>query len=482
LLPTFFAQTLQLNLSKSNCQLFNGNIYSFGITNQKQNTTFTIYKLDLKLKKSDSLSIDMGKSVIDDFLQVYSDTLHDFLNVYVQRKKKKLVTIFRFNKLFESFTSIENVDVARLNSISSFENELYYYKNSVYTIKHQTDTSGRQFYLNKFSLRSELKNFEYEFKWQFPFERKNINSAHIFYADTNTVFLYVNVSDGLKLGQWILKINAKNGKLIRGTKLNDKGETTSYQYGTFLLDTSKKTLSVIGQRLTQTQFDQKANKLAISNAAFVSVYLIEIDSAGDVLSKQNFKLPINEPKTASKKAISNYILRITSLKKDKEGAYSFEGDCFKNTDNTLCYLYANTNVYNLIPNEESLMLEKSTIGSNLMIEKYYFNTDKLDMNGKLCIDRLSQFETLFYKSLNFPVKKQFKMLDGNPNWVLTRSDFKKNTINYTVLSPVNKIYQLTKVDDILKSKDPSIITLSETQFILSSQEEDSKFLLKLVAW
>lgn len=424
----------------------------------------------------------MGKSVIDDFLQVYSDTLHNFLNVYVQRKNKKLITIFRFNKLFESFTSIENVDVARLNSISSFENELYYFKNSVYTIKHQTDTSGRQFYLNKFSLRSELKNFEYEFKWQFPFERKNINSAHIFYADTNTVFLYVNVSDGLKSGQWILKINAKNGKLIRGTKLNDKGETTSYQYGAFLLDTSKKTLSVIGQRLTQTQFDQKANKLAISNAAFVSVYLIEIDSAGDVLSKQDFKLPINEPKTASKKAISNYILRITSLKKDKDGAYSFEGDCFKNTDNTLCYLYANTSVYNLIPNEETLTLEKSSLGSNLMIEKYYFNTDKLDMNGKLCIDSLSQFETLFYKSINFPVKKQFKMLDGNPNWVLTRSDFKKNTINYTVLSPVNKIYQLTKVDDILKSKDPSIITLSETQFILSSQEEDSEFLLKLVAW
>ena len=478
----FIAQTQQFNLSKGNCQLYNGYFYTFGISTQKQNSQFIIYKLDQKLKTLDSSKIDIGKTTLDNFLQVSSDTLHGFLNVYVQRKDKKIVTIFRFNRLFERIATIENVDIARLNSISNFENELYYCKNDVFTIKNQTDTSGKQFYLNKFSLRSELKNFEYEFKWQFPFERKNINSAHIFYADSNAAYLYVNVTSGLKFGQWILKINAKNGKLIRGTKLNDKGETTSYQYGSFLIDTAKKTLSLIGQRFTIAQFDQKANKLAISNSPFVSVYLIEIDSAGDVLSKQDFKLPINEPKTASKKVISNYILKINYLNKNKEGSYSFEGDSYKNTDNTLCYLYTNTTLYNLINEDETLTLEKNSMGSNLMIEKYYFNTDKMDMNGKLCIDSLSQFETFFYKNLNFPIKKQFKLSDSNPQWLLTRSDLKKNNINYTVLSPVNKIYQLTKADEILKSKDPAIITFSKTQFLLISQEEESKFQLKLIAW
>ena len=117
-----------------------------------------------------------------------------------------------------------------------------------------------------------------------------------------------------------------------------------------------------------------------------------------------------------------------------------------------------------------------------MIEKYYFNTDKMDMNGKICIDSLIQFETLFYKSPNFPLKQQYKMVDNNPNYFLSRSDLKKNSINYTVLSPVNKIYQLTKIDEILKSKSPSLINLSSTQFLISSQEEDAKFQINLFGW
>jgi hypothetical protein len=132
--------------------------------------------------------------------------------------------------------------------------------------------------------------------------------------------------------------------------------------------------------------------------------------------------------------------------------------------------------------EDKLMLEKSSLGTNLMIEKYYFNNDKMDMNGKICVDSLSQFETLFYKNLNFPVKKQFKIVDDNSIWLLSRSDLKKNVINYTTLNPVNKIYQLNKVDDILKSKEPLLIKLSSSQFIIATQEELGKYQLKLVEW
>ncbi|MBL7911936.1 MAG: hypothetical protein JNJ41_12835 [Bacteroidia bacterium] len=480
--PILFAQIKQFNLSKGNSQLFNGNLYSFGINSQKQNANCIIYKLDKQLKVLDSLVFDLGKIPPDNFLQLFSDTLHGFLNVYVQRKDKKLITILRLNKLFDRVATIENVDIARLNSISNFESELFYYANSVYTIKNQIDTGGKQFYLNKYELKSELQNFEYEPKWQFPFERKNINSAHIFYADKNVVMLYVNVTGGAKFGQWILKVNANTGKLIRGTKLNDRGETTSYQYGTYLIDTAKKTTTVLGQRFTAAQLDQKGNKLAISNTPLVSVYIIEIDSAGEVLSKQDIKIPVNEPKTTSKKIISNYILRMDKLTRSPIGALSFEGDIYKNTDNTLCYLYANTISYQLIPEDESFILEKNSLGSNQMIEKYYFNTDKMDMNGKICIDSISQFETFFYKATNFPVKKQFKTVDNNAVWLLSRSDIKKNSINYTVLGLVNKIYQLITLDEILKAKNPLMITLNHAQFALSSQEEEGKFQLKLITW
>jgi len=478
----FFSQTKQFAISKSNCQIYKGNIFSFGISEKKQNSICTVYKLNFQLTAFDSTNIDLGKIPLDNFLQLFSDTLHDLLNIYVQRKDNKQITILRFNKLFEKIATIENVDVARLNSISTFENELFYNKNAVYTVKNQTDTSGKQFYLNKYLLKSDLKNFDYEPKWQFPFERKNINSAHIFYADTNAVLLYVNVIDGTRFGQWVLKVNAKTGKLIRGTKLNDKGETNTYQYGTFLMDTVKRTSIFIGQRFTATQFDQKAKRLVIANAPFASVYLIEIDSAGEVISKQDFKIAVNEPKTASKKVICNYIMRINSLTKNKEGALTFESDIYKNTDNSLCYSYANTTTFKLIPEEETLMLEKNTVGTNQMIEKYYFNTDKMDMNGKICIDSLGHFETIFYKNSNFSVKKQFIQAENGPRWLLTRSDIKKKSINYSVLAPTGKIYQLTTIEDILKSKDPAIALLPNSQAIISSQEEEGRFQLKLIIW
>ena len=145
-------------------------------------------------------------------------------------------------------------------------------------------------------------------------------------------------------------------------------------------------------------------------------------------------------------------------------------------------MYANTSVYKLIPEEETLLLEKNNVGTNQMIEKYYFNTDKMDMNGKICIDSLNQFETFFYKNSNFQVKKQFVSSDNGQRWLLTRSDLKKKSINYSTLDPVNKLYQLTLVDDILKSKDPAIYILPNSQAIIASQEEENKFQVKLIIW
>ena len=113
-----------------------------------------------------------------------------------------------------------------------------------------------------------------------------------------------------------------------------------------------------------------------------------------------------------------------------------------------------------------------------MVEKYYFSTDKMDMNGKICIDSLAQFEAFFYKTSNFQVKKQFISTDNGQRWLLTRSDLKKKSINYSTLGPVNKLYQLTTLDDILKSKDPSIHPLPNMQAIIASQEEENKFQLK----
>lgn len=474
------SQVLDFNLARANSCRFNGKVFVFGLSTDAK-PVFKLYRLEPDLKKADSTSVDIGKVSPESLLQMNADTLHNFLNIYIQKKEKKEVRVLRYNRKFELIATIEDVDVARLNSISNFENEVFYSENDVYTIRVRNDDSaGKQFYLNKFGLKSELKNFEYEPKWQFPFERRNINSAHIVYASKLYVLMYVNVLDGKRRGQWILKVNAQSGTLIRGSKLNDKGEFNFYAFGKLLHDTASRSIYVIGQKLALADFDQKENKLNLNNKPAITIYLAQIDSTFETLTKDEFKIPVTEPK--GNKTVNAYLLRIEQLTRSKEGNFSFEGDVFKGT-NSSCYQYCNTITYSLTQTEEKLMLEKNTVNSNPDIERFYFTADKMDMNGKVCVDSLKDFEKVFYKTITFPVKQACKLSEtGNRIWAVRKADTKKGQDNFSLITPVKNIYQCLKQDDIPKAENPGFMQLSLTQLILTRQLSEGKYQLKILAW
>ncbi|MCE3226492.1 MAG: hypothetical protein K0S32_1043 [Bacteroidetes bacterium] len=438
-----------------------------------------VYKIARDLKVNDSLSVDAGKASADDFLQITSDTLHDFLNIYIQKKEKKIVRIIRLDKNLKQVADVSDVDVARLNAIAAFESEIFYYKKDVYTIRAVSqDSSGKQFFLNKYSLKAEDKNFEYEQKWQFPFERSNINSAHVVSADKQFVFLYVNVHDGAKKGQWVLKINAVSGTLIRGTKLTFKGDPGFYAYGKIMRDSTEGMIYAMGQKLSETELDQKENKFNILSKPAVVIYLSRIDSAGELLDKNEYKIPIVEPK--GNKTPNSYLVRMQKLKK-KDGNLSFDLDVYKGS-NMGCYSYCNTTSHNLIW-EEGFVLEKTSVSTNTLVEKYYFNKDKLDMNGKLCIDSLNEFEKFYYKSIPFEVKTGYKFDDlNNVVILLKKSDAKKAQDNYSILNTVNKNLLITRIDDINKNEEPGIIVLTKNQYLIKRQIAPGKFQLKIGAW
>jgi hypothetical protein len=118
-----------------------------------------------------------------------------------------------------------------------------------------------------------------------------------------------------------------------------------------------------------------------------------------------------------------------------------------------------------------------------MIEKYYFNSDALDMNGKVRLDSLSELETLFYKNIALNADCGFKTDEmKNPIWLLKKSDAKKGIDNYTVLTPVKKVYQLTKITEVNKNENPVFILLSSKQFLISRQSASNKFQLQIFGW
>ncbi len=477
------AQTLNLPIVKANTQLYKGHIYLYGLSDQAKKNKLIIYKVNFKLSKTDSLVIDLGKSTSADFLQITSDTLHDFLNIYLQKKDKKVVQVLRFNKKFELIATIDDVDIARLNSISAFEREIFYDKLNVYTIRSATDTSGKQFYLNKYTVKSELNNFEYDKVWQFPFERKNVNSAHIVFADKLIVLLYVNVIDGGRRGQWLLKINTNTGLLIKGTRINDKGDNNFFSYGKILMDTANKQIYLQGQKFTEAELNQKDNKINLCSKPNVNIYLASIDSAGDLISRDEFKIPIVEAKGVTNKTPINYLLRTNKILKTNEGEFLIEADVFKGINNQFCYTYCNSNMIKLMSADGQLSLEKNTINSNPLVEKYFLNNDKLDMNGKLCIDSITDFEKLFYNTLTFNVKLDFKLDEAkNPIWLLKKTDIKKNIENFSSLSPVKKIYQITKLEEVNKTENPGFMNVSKNQVIISKQTLLDRFQLQIFNW
>ena len=478
-----FGQIMEFNLEKASCQKYKSMFYVYGLSAGPKMTAMCIYKLNYQLKTLDSIIVNLDNTSPEGYLHTYSDTLHDYLNIYLQKKDKKQVTIIRLNKNFELVASIENVDVARLNSVSGFENDLFYFKNSVYTVKTQDDSSGKQFYLNKYSLKSDVKNFEYAPDWQFPFERKNINSVHIFYADHKQVAMYVTVHSGLKQGQWILRINAKNGSLIRGTKLNERGDQSVYEFGNFIADTIKKTFTFSGQLFNEKQWPENVKQPAIMNSPNVFIYLIQIDSLGDIIARDNFKAPIIDLKQGVKKNGGSYLLRISNMFKTNEDKLFLETDIFRSLDNLQTFLYSNTSFLIISPGDEQLVLEKCSIAVNTQIETYFATSDKLDLNGLLSNDSTGQFEKLYFKPLTLPVKLAFKLnAAGDALWLLKKSYSKKNTVNFTLLAPEKNKYQLTNLDDFPKSTEPQCTILTKDVFILYNQVSDKKLRLKLVGW
>jgi hypothetical protein len=476
------AQQSDLSLQNANARLFRGSLYAFGIRETRaKKSSMVIYKMAANLSIKDSFVHDIGNTAAGQLLQLSSDTLHGFLNIYLQKKEKKLVQIFRFNKDFKPVATIDEVDIARLNSISAFEKEIFYYKNFAYTVKSVSDTSGKQFYLNKYNLKSEQKNFEYELNWQFPFERKNIHSAHIVFVNEKLVLLYVNIIEGQKKGQWLLNINNASGTLKKGSKLND-AMSGFYSLGAVIQDSASLNILITGQKFSDAEADQRENKFTAAKTS-VNIYLNVIDTAGETIERSEFKLPVTEQKSMAQKEPSKFILRNKEFKQDKEQNITLIYDIYKGIGNSVCYSFCNTLDLKIKFVGGKRIAEKNQISSNAMIEKYYFNSDALDMNGKVCLDSLSELETLFYKNVALNVNQGFKTDEmKNQVWLLKKSDTRKGIDNYTVLAPVKKVYQLTKITEVNKNENPVFILLSPKQFLISRQSAADKFQLQILNW
>lgn len=477
------AQEITLPIGKSGKQTFGGKLFLFGLQQADKSLSVKIYALKEKLQ-ADSISVDL-KGRAEDYLKLYSDTLHGFLNIYIQKQNSRSVKIVRINKKFSIHNVIDEVDITRLNSIAFFEKEILYSGKDVYTIKSSiSDSTGTQFYLNKWSLKSDKENFEYEAKWQFPFERKNISGAQLAMANKRHVFALVNIDKGLKKGQWYLKIDAQEGRLVKAQKLNNKGDTSAYLTHKIKIDSASSSHILFGQKFSAVEYDVLQNKLNLSGKKQCSFFLTVIDSSMEVLSKNEFKVPVVDVSTQAKKLPSGYLPKTSAIKYATGEGYKIELDIFKSLNsNAACFRYSNSVSLSILEKEGVFQFQKNSITPNAAIDQYYSGADAADVSGLICNDSLNNLFRLMFQPMPLNSKVAVKRdPSGNLIWLLTKTDLKKNIVTLSILAPEKKVYKLKSIAEIERSAEPFVELITEKEFIAGKIKDGDKLLLQLLTW
>ncbi len=460
-----FAQQRTISVDKGKLTAFKGHFYVCGI----KTNTLKILRFDKNLQIKDSAEYKLDKSKAEDYLSIETDTLHDLLTVQLQKKDRQNALLLRFTPTLELKNEFKNLEVTKLNPLSGFGHQKFISGNAYYVVKSATDSTGKQYYLSRYDREnSATKAFEMKFRWQFNFEKQHIRNIHVFYADDDQVLVFVHINNGERKGQWILKINALNGLLIKAKRLNNNPNIT-YRYAHHHTDSISKEIVVVGQ---VTAGEQLAS-------ATPSLFIWQADSLLGLIEQKNFPLKI-QPSNPKPKTVAQYIFQLPKLQVSPLGVYTLELDLYKQANAE--FKYANTSVQSFTIDSEGISFIQSPIKEFMEVENYFFSTDKQDLNGKLLQDTTWSSDRLFYKPMAIPSKTAFKLNDvGQPIWILRKYDVKTNKILYVQIAPGKKIYETTTLIQQTRETEPTVVIMNDRVLISHSPSSD-KLQLELRVW
>ncbi len=486
-----FGQSLSRPLLKANSVYFRSNIYIFGFIQNKNDLDFKLYKVSSDLTKLDSISNTLGKEKVENFLEITADTLHGYLNFYFQKvNSKNLATLVRYNDSLKLITKVDNFESSKINSLTTFENETYSYKKSTYTIRTSEDSLGRQFYLTKYNVISDKKPFEYKQAWQYPLEKRNINTTHVFHADSEVVFIYVTILSGDRKGQWILKLNSKTGTLTKGIKLNANGDDRSYIFNTFHYDAKEKELLLAGNIYTKQQLDLETKTFAFTGLNKENnFFFIKIDGNNEVISRDQKTIPVVVIAPIIKTTVKSgpppfYNVKIKELKKISKTGYSLYCNIYKSLPQQLLFLYEAGFTMDVTLEEMGIEVLVGKIYNPLTPFPNLVNTDLKDINGKIELKSILEFDKFLYKQPITDVEKQFGTDDNNkPKWIINKIDIKTGMSSFYSVIVGLKGIENKLIFENSKYNNPQIIKLNNQKLIkFRCNPETGRFDADVLNW
>lgn len=428
-----YGQSVKRSLLSAGSCFYKHHIYAFGYEQRKDLLVFKCYSYSGSLQLKDSTELSLGKHTSGDYLDISSDTLHNVLNFYFQlANQKNRVTLLRLDTTLKTVCAVSDYDANHINSLTAFDDESYSTGKELYLIKTNPDSAGKQFYLSKYALKAMDKPFEYDFKWQYAFERQYIHRATVAYADSNEVILYAHVNDGLKKGQWLLRINAKTGTIKKGTKLSAKGDNRHFLYSKSLYNSVDKSIEVIGSIYPANMIDFKNRTADFKTLpAAHQLFILQIDSAGDVVTRIEKPLPVIVPVKPGTVALPLHF-KVREFTKQADKSYSIIADLYEQTQpNTMCYVTS----WNLsvVSAEEEYRINTAPINSAAKTIPDFISFTKGDTYGKIYLKDMGDYDKFKYtRPLNQVVIKTATDNTGNLFYILKKTNILsgKKTFNY----------------------------------------------------
>ncbi len=430
---------------------------------------FVVYKLNPQLKITDSLFYKPEAIIKPDYLTPESDTLNGNINFYLHRGNKLPLHVLITDTSLKFKKEFKNIEVTKLKPFSGLTEQTFHSGKQFYIIKTAADSAGKNYYLSQYDyLPGTNTPYDYRFNWQFNFERKHIAYLRVFYADKKVVYIYVNLVEGVKKGQWILAVNAQNGLLLKSKRLNFNPDV-NYSYCNYLKDTISKSVFVTGQITTSKEL----------TSASPTLYIAGFDSTLEYTGQKQFSVKLS---TASKsKQVNTYLLQIPEILPVSPQQFTFYSDIYRQDGNSFKYHLSAGFTFTMSENEwlpPSLVVKEFT-----EIENFYTVKDVKDPNGKLEKDNISEQYSMFHTPPLFPVKLAFRINENSmPEWCLNKIDLKSNVLKIVTFKPGIKTYSLQPLAEIYKLNGTRLIKLNKETILISGNLNTSTFELILKKW
>lgn len=304
------AQEVKEDLLNAAMMRFAGSAYVYGYESKGKELFFKVIRFSEELQRMKDTSIALGTADAGKFHPVSADTLHAYLNFVVQRiDNEKSAQLFRFNKSLKKIAQVDDAEVSRINSFAAFDEEKYFTRRDLYLIRPASRDSSHKLYLQKFHVTDPGKLVEYQFDWQFNFDKNTYKRCHVIAVNDDYVYVYADILAGPKKGQWVLLIDVRNGEVIHAERLNDGMEDFYFLYSNYYYNSKTGDLTVCGAKLPKAGNDLETGKfdLGAGKAKNVNTFICTFDSAGFIKERKDNFIPF--PDLTKEKELKNFIFR-----------------------------------------------------------------------------------------------------------------------------------------------------------------------------